>query len=331
MILPPAVVHAGGKGSLMTKPVDPLDIDFRALQVLIWVHQFRSFTRAAEELGVNQSAVSYTVNKLRQVFQDPLFVRQARRLHATRRCEDIVQEAKRLTAEFRQLAAPPDFDPKTVSQKFIIACNFYERVLIVPDIVKTLTREAPNLELEIIDASGIGHERLTRNEADLLIGPFERSDPNFYRRDLYQDRYVCLVDPAHPMAEGDLSLEEYLGLDHVLVTYGGQWRSRYLIELERMGKAKALKVVLRVPSPAGLGRLVRGSNLVATVPARLSKAVSEGLRTIACPVETSVTIGLVWTAVNHRAPLHMWVRDMIYRLNAKTAVPREGQAGAGPT
>lgn len=309
----------------MTKPVDPLEIDFRALQVLIWVHQFRSFTRAAEELGVNQSAVSYTINKLRDVFQDPLFVRQSRRLHVTQRCEDIVQQAKRLTAEFRQLAAPPDFDPKTVTQKFVIACNFYERVLIVPEIVKTLTREAPNLELEIIDASGIGHERLMRNEADLLIGPFERSDPHFYRRDLYRDRYVCLLDPAHPMAGEQLSLEDYLGLDHVLVTYGGQWRSRYLIELERMGKV--LNVVLRVPSPAGLEELVRGSNLVATVPERLSKTISAGLRTVACPVVTSVTIGLVWTAVNHRSPVHMWVRDMIYRLNSRTRTREDGQAG----
>ncbi|WP_208985996.1 LysR family transcriptional regulator [Labrenzia sp. OB1] len=299
----------------MTMTVDPMGVDFRALQVLVCVHQLRSFTRAAEELGVNQSAVSYTINKLRQVFQDPLFIRQARRLHATVRCEDIVQQARRLTSEFRQLAAPPDFDPAMASQKFTIACNFYERVLIIPEIVHTLKREAPNLELEIIDASGIGHERLLLNEADLLIGPFERSGPHFYRRDLYQDRYVCLLDPAHPNAGKPLSLDDYLGLDHVLVTYGGQWRSRYLIELERLGKD--LKVALRVPSPAGLERLVSGSDLVATVPERLSKAVGAGLRVVDCPVDTSVTIGLVWTTLNHRFPVHMWVRDMVYRLNSR--------------
>lgn len=298
----------------MTAAIDPLDVDFRALQVLVSVHQLRSFTRAAEELGVNQSAVSYTIAKLREVFQDPLFVRQSRRLHATQRCEDIVLQAKRLTSEFRQLAAPPEFDPATATQKFTIACNFYERVLIIPEIVHALTSEAPNLELEIIDASGIGHERLLRNEADLLIGPFERSDPHFYRRDLYKDRYVCLFDPSHPKADENLSLKDYLGLDHVLVTYGGQWRSRYLIELEQMGKA--LKVALRVPSPAGLELLVAGSNLVATVPERLSKAVSAGLRVVDCPVRTTVTIALVWTTLNHRSPVHMWVRDRIYRLNS---------------
>ncbi len=299
----------------MTKAADPLGVDFRALQVLICVHQLRSFTRAAEELGVNQSAVSYTINKFRGVFHDPLFVRQARRLLATTRCDDIVREAERISSEFRQLAKSPEFDPRTVAQKFTIACNFYERVLIIPAIVHALKEEAPQLDVEIIDSAGTGHERLRLNEADLLLGPFERDEPYFFRRDLYSDRYVCLLDPSHPMAGTSLSLEDYLDLDHVLVTYGGQWRSRYIIELERMGRE--LKVALRVPSPAGLELLVAGSNLVATVPERLTEAVGKGLRVVDCPVETVIPIRIAWTTLTHRSPIHMWVRDMIYRMTAR--------------
>ncbi|WP_068115992.1 LysR family transcriptional regulator [Tropicimonas marinistellae] len=295
----------------MTKSADPMGVDFRALQVLILVQKERSFTRAAEALGVNQSAVSYTIQKLRAVFHDPLFVRQSRHLLPTARCDEIVRQSERLTEEFRQLATPPAFDPKTVEQRFTIACNFYERVLIVPDIVHRLKEEAPKLDLEIIDASGVGHERLMRNEADLLIGPFERDDPTFYQSSLYTERYVCLLDPTHPKAGGPLSLEDYLELEHVLVTYGGQWRSRYVIELDRMGHK--LQVGLRVPSPAGLELLVAGSNLVATVPERLSKAVGKGLRVLACPVDTRIPIRLVWTGLTHRAPLNIWVRDEIRR------------------
>ncbi|MDN3721910.1 LysR substrate-binding domain-containing protein [Roseibium salinum] len=260
--------------------------------------------------------MSYTIDKLRNVFQDPLFVRQARRLHATARCDGIVHEAERLTTEFRQLAAPPEFDPHTAAQKFTIACNFYERVLIIPDIVHALKKEAPQLDLEIIDSAGIGHERLRLNEADLLLGPFERDEPYFFRRDLYKERYVCLLDPSHPKAGGDLSLEDYLGLEHVLVTYGGQWRSRYIIELERQGRE--LKVAIRVPSPAGLELLVSGSDLVATVPERLAKVVGQGLRILPCPVQTTIAIRLVWTTLTHRSPIHMWVRDMVYRSTAAT-------------
>lgn len=291
---------------------DPLSVDFRALQVLIHVHKLRSVTQAAEELGVNQSAVSYTLKKLRSVFQDPLFVRQARQLVPTARCDDIVTRSGQISVEFRELAHPPVFDPRTVAQKFTIACNYYERVLFVPGIVHTLRKEAPLLDLEIIDAQGKGHERLLSNDADLLLGPFERDEPHFYRRELFRDQYVCLLDPAHPKADGPLTLDEYLHLDHVLVTYGGQWRSRYILELERQGLA--MKVAVRVPSPAGLDLLVTGSDLVATVPERLSDKFGDRLKILPCPVRTPVNIRLAWTALSHRSPLHMWVRDWVYRL-----------------
>lgn len=295
----------------MSKGTDPLGVDFRALKVLIRVHQLGSFTRAAEELGVNQSAISYTIEKLRTAFQDPLFVRQARHLLPTARCDDIVTRATELTDEFLQLAATPEFDPSSATQKITIACNFYERVLMIPKIVRAIRHEAPNLELEIIDSMGIGHERLMQGEADLLLGPFERTDPHFYRRDLYRDRYVCLMDPKHPKADQILSLEDFLRLEHVVVTYGGHWRSAYLLELARMGRD--LSVALRVPSPAGLEQLVRGSDLVATVPERLSQAVGTGLAVVPCPIRVSIPIRLAWTVRNHRSPLFIWARELIYR------------------
>ena len=143
---------------------DPMGVDFRTLTLLARVHDLRSFTKAAEELGVNQSAISYTVEKLRGVFQDPLFVRQGRTILPTPRCDEIVQEANRLIGDFRRLTVPSQFDPGTVKRKITIACNYYERVLWVPHIVRAVRAEAPGLELEIVDASDIGHERLLRGD-----------------------------------------------------------------------------------------------------------------------------------------------------------------------
>jgi DNA-binding transcriptional LysR family regulator len=300
---------------------DPQNVDFRDLSVLALVHKLKSVTQAAEELGVNQSAVSYTLKKLRAVFKDPLFVRQARQLMPTARCDDIVRKCAQITSDFRELAQPTEFDPQTVTQKFTIACNYYERALFIPTIVHALRTKAPLLNLEIADAQGKGHERLQNNEADLLIGPFEREDPYFYRRELYQDGYVCLLDPAHPNADGPLSLDDYLRLDHVVVTYGGQWRSRYLLELEEQGLD--IKIALRVPSPAGIDLLVAGSNLVATVPGRLSGKFGGHLKVVGCPLATTVKIRLVWTAFSHRSPLHMWVREQIYQLISSAAAESE--------
>ena len=295
----------------MSKTPDPLSTDFRTLDVLVQVYKLRSFTRAAEAMSMNQSAVSYAIAKLRRILGDPLFVREARHLVATQRCVDAVREAEDLIARFKSLSGPQEFDPESSTETFTLACNYYERVLLVPDIVHAIKRAAPRLKIEIVDSADIGHERLLGMEADLLIGPFERSGEGFYTRMLYEEKYVCLMDHAHPFAKPALSLEEYLGLEHIMVTYGGRWKSRYIMELERRGHD--LPIALRTPSPAGMQALITGTDLVATVPERLSKRIGGALHEAGCPVPSPLEIRLVWTARTHAAPMHRWVRELIIR------------------
>ena len=55
-----------------------LDIDGNLLQLFVLVFEENSVTRAAERLGITQSAVSHGMNKLRKITNDPLFVRSGR-------------------------------------------------------------------------------------------------------------------------------------------------------------------------------------------------------------------------------------------------------------
>lgn len=295
---------------------DPLGIDFHAFQVLITVHSHQSFTRAAEELGINQSAVSYTIDKLRRVFDDPLFVREGHGLITTPRCLDVLDMARRTSQDFLALTGPSTFDPAQTAERLVIACNYYERLLFIPAIVKDLKRQAPHLTIEIIDASDSGHKRLLSGEADLLIGPFYHDAPAFYARTLFNETYVCLMDRAHPLAtrqsKDPLSLDAYLLLDHVLITYGGKWKSRYIIDLEAMGHSP--NIALKVPSPAGLEHLIEGSNFVATVPARLTRHIGATLAARPCPIPAPIDIQLIWTTRTQSSKMHIWVRDRIHRV-----------------
>lgn len=296
----------------MPKRPDPLAVDFRALEVLIRVYRLGSFTRAAEELEINQSVVSYTIDKLRGVFGDPLFVREARKLIATPRCEEVVGEAGELLSRFADLTVARDFDPKESRETVTIACNYYERALIIPQIIHAIRDEAPKLRVEIVDSSWLGHDKLLRMEADLLIGPFEQLGAAFYSRTLYDDSYACLMDPTHPAAGQPLTLARYLGLEHVYITYGGKWKSRYMQALEEAGHT--LNIALRTPSPAGLEQVIQGTELVATIPERLSRQLGQGLFVAPCPISAPVTIQMVWTARSQASMMHKWLRDLIVRV-----------------
>jgi DNA-binding transcriptional LysR family regulator len=120
------------------------------------------------------------------------------------------------------------------------------------------------------------------------------------------------VCPTNPLAGRDaLDLQTYLGCRHATVTYGGSWRSRYLLELDAMGAR--LNEVLQTPSPAGLAELIRDTPLVATVPARLAQAMRGQLAVVASPVPAPFDIDLIWTERTGQAGLHRWIREELVR------------------
>lgn len=284
-------------------------IDFADLRVLRLVYEYRSFSLAAERLGMNQSAVSYGIEKLRKSFRDPLFVRQGGEVVATDRCSDIVASAIRMLDEFEAITAPVEFDPLTLRHSFTIACNYYERQLILPHVIRRLSSEAPNVRVDLINSTAEGEAQLKRSEADLLIGPLRPEGQGFYCRNLLSEHYACIMDPANPLATRPLTVEQYISSKHAVVTYGGTWKSRYLVQLEAEGLE--LNQSLTVPSPAGLPDMLKGTEFVATVPRRIALSFGDTVSITESPFPAPFGIDLVWTERTHKSPMHGWLRTLI--------------------
>ncbi len=292
------------------EPKSFLGVDFAALRTLILVHKHRSFTAAADVLDVNQSAVSYTIDKLRNVFGDPLFFRQGAKVMPTERCETIVERSRQMLDEFELMAEPVAFDPGSADRTFVIACNYYERVTIIPELVRRLRLSAPGVRLDIIASTARGDEQLREGAADVLIGPMRPEDSGFFCRVLFEEHYVCMLDRGHPLAAAPaITREDYLTCSHVVVTYGGTWRSGYLQEIA----AQNLRFdhVVSVPSPAGLAEMVSDSDLVATVPRRIADAARHGLHVADSPFPAPFQIDLVWTTRTNNSAPHSWLREQI--------------------
>ncbi len=285
------------------------NVDFAALRTLKLVHERRSFTATADILNVNQSAVSYTIEKLRKVFEDPLFFRQGGTIIPTERCNTIVKTAARILEQLDVLSQPEDFNPTTAQGSFTIACNYYERSVILPGLISKLRAQAPGIRLILSNATGTGDIQLKRGNADLLIGPLRPDEQDFYCRKLLNDRYVCVMDPSNSLAKGSLSLEEYTLCPHVTINYGGSWRSRYQIELAKMGLE--LTEAMAVPSPACLDLTISGTDLVATLPSRIAASYRGPLSIVDCPIAAPFDVDLVWTTRTHHSPMHIWLRDLI--------------------
>ena len=290
-------------------PQDPFALDFAALRTLRLVFAHGSFSRAAETLGVTQSTISYTMSRLREVFSDPLFVRQGAGMVPTDRCNEIVAQAGELIDRFETLTAQRQFDPAEASVEIGLSCNFYERVTILPHVTRILRREAPGIKLKVISSSAQGKQQLLRSESDLLIGPIRIEDSGYYRRSLLREEYTCVMDPSNPLAQTPLTIERFVKAPQVVVNYGGSFRSRFLVVMEAAGHVP--NTVMEVPSPANLPDILVQTDMIATVPSRIAQMFGDAVISVPCPFPAELSIDLYWTARTHVSAPHMWLRSKI--------------------
>ena len=116
------------------------NIDFAALATLRLVYRRMSFTAAANELSVKQSTVSYTIDRLRKAFSDPLFVRQAGGIAPTDRCVEVVEAAERILSEAERAASPSDFDPASSTASFTVSATYLSRSVLMPLILQEVRK-----------------------------------------------------------------------------------------------------------------------------------------------------------------------------------------------
>ncbi|MCP4315007.1 MAG: LysR family transcriptional regulator [Hyphomicrobiales bacterium] len=288
---------------------DILKVDFAALRTLQYVHDLASFSKAAHRLGQNQSTVSYTVARLRKVFDDPLFVREGNGVAATDRCSDIVAHAAKFLEEFQGVARRRTFDPATAQGSVTISCNHYERMTILPRIIRQLRRLAPGIRLRVLSSSAVGEEQLKRGECDILIGPVQISGEHMYKRKIRTDRYVCIMDRNNPLTEGPFDFEAYQSANHVVVTYVGNWRPFYLDALEARGGM--IRRMVELSEYGDLEGYIAETDLISTVPNEIAEMFSDRIVRLPLPFDVPLEVDIYWTMRTHRSAMQKWVRGLI--------------------
>jgi DNA-binding transcriptional LysR family regulator len=287
-------------------------IDFATLATLRLVYRRLSFTRAAEELNIKQSSVSYTIDRLRNAFSDPLFVRQGGGIAPTERCTEIVEAADRILSEAERAATPQEFDPATSTASVTISATYLSRLVLMPRVTRELRREAPGISVELITGFTEASGHLLSGRADLALTPVSVDESGIHGRTVFEDPYACLMDCQNPFAKGELTPERFASAPHLIIHYGEVWRPLYLGFLEKGGLRA--NVAFATPDPADIQFMIPGTDMLAALPGRICRQFAEGLHMCPCPVPAVATINMYWPARLGRSPLHEWLRAKILRV-----------------
>jgi DNA-binding transcriptional LysR family regulator len=298
-----------------------LKLDLNLLTVFDAVLRTRSVTRAAESLGLNQSSTSNALQRLRDTFGDPLFVRSGNQMVPTplaAAMAESVHNALHHVGHALQAASP--FEPLRSDRMFRIAVNDLGQVAFMPKLMAYARKFAPGVTLETVNIDPrIARQSLAEGGIDLVIGPLQDFGPDYHRQKLFADTLVCVVSAHHPTIRDELTLETYLDGAHGTYRPAGASHASIQDIVERFFATHRRKrrLVLRLAYTLGLGAVIESTDLIFTLPSGLALLAGKGakIRVLPTPFKAPrFEISQEWHHRFHRDPGSRWLRQAVATL-----------------
>jgi DNA-binding transcriptional LysR family regulator len=301
-------------------------IDLNLLVVLETIHAEGGITRAAEKLHLTQPAISHALARLRETFDDPLFVRQGNAMVPTplaRRLIGPVGDALRtLDATFGGLER---FDPATSSKRFAIGLRAVMESTVLPSLVQAALAQAPGVELSAVRVDRRRVESdLASGVLDVAIDVLLPVSESVRHARLSSDRMVVVARRGHPRIGDAIDLDTYLALDHVLVSARRRGVGIEDVALSRLGHQR--RVRLRCQQYFAACRVVQCTDLVLTMPEQQARITNREFDNQILPLPLdgpSLDAFLYWHANADADPANRWLREQVLAAVAE-AVPASG-------
>ncbi len=290
------------------------NLDLNLLVALDILLEERNVSRAAARLHLSQSAMSGALGRLREFFGDELLVQVGRQMVPTARAEDLGHKVRDILLRIQSaVEAQPSFDPASARRTFRIVTSDYITEVLLADVVRRLKRVAPGISLEFTPPGTAMGDALQRGEIDFVITPDTHTQELHPKEVLFEETYCCVVWTGNTRVGNALSLERYLDLGHIGVYVSKQAPSAEQIFLERVGHERRVEV--SVPSFCTVPHLLVGTDLVATMHARLARLYARflPLRILPPPLEFPPLVEMIqWSRYFEGDPGQTWMRELIH-------------------
>jgi DNA-binding transcriptional LysR family regulator len=177
-------------------------VDLRQLEIVRTVADSGSFTAAARQLHVSQSAVSRQVLLLEEELREPLFLRLGRRVRLTSAGEALLQLSHRVLADIRDTTTAIVEHQKTLTGTLHLAGGMTVCLHVFPALLQDYRRHHPDVEIKLT-TGGTPHllERIRAGAVDvaLLTLPVEGSDLS--QVPVMREELLLVTHPSHPLAK----------------------------------------------------------------------------------------------------------------------------------
>lgn len=285
----------------------------------------RNVTRAAMRVGLTQQGMSGQLARMRKLFGDRLFVRQAGGIVPTPRAEALSPSIQIAITAMETVVSAPRFDPATSDGLVTIAASDYAIALLLPGLLQLIRTQAPLFRVVVKPVeTGSLVGRMREEGIDLALTVREFAPPSLPSRVLFKDRYVGVIRADHPLAGKDISLDEFCACSHLLVSpFRGDASGPTDHTLATINRKRMIGLV--VPGFSVVGSLLEHTDLMAVLPERLLSVMHRDLWSFETPIPIpGFEVEAIWPERLSADPAQIWIRDLIetasreHAINAKT-------------
>ena len=304
-----SVIHSG-----LTLVMRFIKLDLNLLVALDALLAEGSVTRAAERVHLGQSAMSNALTRLREYFDDELFVQVGRKMEPTPRALALKDPVRDVLIRIETaVVAQPLFDPSQSDREFRLTVSDYTNAVLIPHLLGLANRQSSKVRFQLVPQTINPKRTLENGEVDLLIVPEPFASDEHPSEHLFSETFCCVVWKESVLAYGKMTLDRYLSHGHVAMQPPNA-RAYETIEMAKQGIHR--RVEITTFSFATAPRLVVATSRIATLHRRLALQAKEMLPVVVKPIPVKISPMkqmMQWHKYRTNDPGLVWLRETLHQ------------------
>ncbi|MAW29030.1 MAG: LysR family transcriptional regulator [Gammaproteobacteria bacterium] len=293
------------------------DIDLNLFVVFDAIYTEGNLTRAGDIIGITQPAVSNSLSRLRNLFNDPLFVRTADGMVPTPVAQNIIGSVRQSLALMRASVQDSElFDPAASDKRFRLSMTDLTQAIILPYVFERVRVEAPNTAIDCYQVRRREmNMELASGNLDLAVDIPLTPDPHICQAPLFSHPHVCVIRTDHPSVGDSISTKEYLSLKHIHISSRRGGLGHVDLALGKMGERR--DIVFRTQHYQAAPELVGQTDFAMTVPQIFAERMNSQypVRYVDLPFPVpGLETNLYWHESTDKDQANQWMRELILAL-----------------
>ena len=293
------------------------DTDLNLFIAFDVIYTEKNLTKSGQVLGITQPAVSNALARLRDLFNDELFIRTSRGMIPTPVANQLIGDIRNALSLIQNtISVSEKFDPSTAEMTFKISIGDTSEYRLLPLLIKELAELAPKVKVETyLTPRKDAPRELASGAIDFSIDPPLQSDQHLKHEKIYQEDYVMIVRKDHPILKKQkITIEDYLDLSHIHISNRKTGMGHVDMTLYKLGLSR--DIYLRAQHFLVAPYIVEQSDMAITTTKGF--AVDRNLAWRELPFDIDpLVLHLYWHENNDNESSSKWMRDLMLKTYGK--------------